>query len=58
MKKVNKKGCEDSFKKCEISEVVKKAIDEALEDVANGRVHTHEDVMEETKKKFRHLFNR
>ena len=58
MKKVNKKDCEDNFKKCEISEVVKKAIDEALEDITNERVHTHEDVMDETRKKFPHLFNR
>ncbi|MCD0464272.1 type II toxin-antitoxin system Phd/YefM family antitoxin [Flavobacterium sp. ENC] len=36
----------------------KAAIDEALEDVANGRVHSHQDVMEETKKRFPHLFNR
>lgn len=36
----------------------KKAIDEALEDVANGRVHSHQYVMEETKKRFPHLFNR
>ena len=36
----------------------KKAIDEALDDVANGRVHSHQYVMEETKKRFPHLFNR
>mgnify|MGYP003406124694 CR=1 FL=1 len=36
----------------------KKAIDEALDDVANGRVHSHQSVMEETKKRFPHLFNR
>jgi PHD/YefM family antitoxin component YafN of YafNO toxin-antitoxin module len=41
-----------------LNDVQKKAIDEALEDVANGKVHLHKDVMEETKKRFPHLFNR
>jgi PHD/YefM family antitoxin component YafN of YafNO toxin-antitoxin module len=41
-----------------LSPAQKKAIDEALEDVANGRVHSHQYVMEETKKRFPHLFNR
>lgn len=36
----------------------KEAIDEALEDVANGRIHSHKDVMDETKKRFPHLFKR
>lgn len=36
----------------------KSAIDEALEDVAKGRVQSHQDVMDETKKRFPHLFNR
>jgi len=41
-----------------LSVAQKKAIDEALEDVANGRVHSHEDVMFETKKRYPHLFNK
>lgn len=36
----------------------KTAIDEALEDVENGRIHSHQDVMEETKKRFPYLFKR
>lgn len=36
----------------------KKAIDEALEDVENGKVRSHQDVMDETKKRFPHLFSR
>lgn len=36
----------------------KAAIDEALEDIAKGRVQSHQDVMDETKKRFPHLFNR
>ncbi|MDX6181074.1 type II toxin-antitoxin system Phd/YefM family antitoxin [Flavobacterium sp. Fl-77] len=36
----------------------KAAIDEALEDVANGRVQSHKDVTEETKQRFPNLFNR
>jgi PHD/YefM family antitoxin component YafN of YafNO toxin-antitoxin module len=36
----------------------KTAIDEALDDVANGRVHSHHSVMEETKKRFPRLFKR
>ena len=43
---------------CLLSDAQKNAIDEALEDVANGRVHSHQYVMEETKKRFPHLFNR
>ncbi|MFH6992740.1 type II toxin-antitoxin system Phd/YefM family antitoxin [Flavobacterium sp. FlaQc-48] len=41
-----------------LSNAQKAAIDEALEDVAHGRVHSHEDVMDETKKRFPYLFNR
>lgn len=36
----------------------KMAIDEALEEAVSGRVQSHEDVMDETKKRFPHLFNR
>lgn len=36
----------------------KKAIDEALEEVENRKVQSHQDVMDETKKRFPHLFNR
>ncbi len=41
-----------------LSTAQKKAIDEALDDIANGRVHSNESVREETKKRFPHLFNR
>jgi prevent-host-death family protein len=41
-----------------LSKEQKSAIDEALEDVAQGRVQSHQDVMDETKKRFPHLFNR
>ena len=41
-----------------LSNAQKAAIDEALDDVANGRVQSHQDVMDETKKRFPHLFNR
>lgn len=58
MKKVKEKDFKDSFEKYEISELELKAIDEALEDISNGRIQSHEDVMEETKKLFPHLFNR
>lgn len=34
----------------------KKAIDEALDDVANGRVHSHEEVMKATKMKYPKYF--
>lgn len=41
-----------------LSAAQKKAIDEAIEDVANGRVYSNENVKQETKKRFPHLFNR
>lgn len=41
-----------------LSAAQKKAIDEAIEDVTNGRVYSNEYVREETKKRFPHLFNR
>lgn len=41
-----------------LSVAQKTAIDEALEDIANGRVHSHEDVMLERKKRYPHLFNK
>ncbi len=40
-----------------LSDAQKKAIDEAIDDLANGRVNSHEKVMEETKKRFPHLFD-
>jgi PHD/YefM family antitoxin component YafN of YafNO toxin-antitoxin module len=49
---------EDEDDECLLSNKQKVAIDQALEDVANNKVHSHEDVMEETKKRFPHLFNR
>ncbi|WP_165571351.1 hypothetical protein [Flavobacterium reichenbachii] len=36
----------------------KEAIDKALEDVENGKMYSHQEVMDETKKRFPHLFNR
>lgn len=36
----------------------KASIDEALEDLEKGRVHSHEDVMEETKKRFPRLYKK
>lgn len=41
-----------------LSNAQKKAIDEALDDVSNGRVYSNDNVREETKKRFPHLFNR
>jgi len=35
-----------------LNDFQKKAIDEALEDVENGKVQSHQDVMEEIKKDF------
>lgn len=49
---------EDEEEKSILSDAQKKAIDEALEDVANGRVHSHEDVMLERRKRYPHLFNK
>ena len=40
---------ENEEEECLLSDAQKNAIDEALEDVANGRVHSHQYVMEETK---------
>ncbi|MCC9062585.1 hypothetical protein [Flavobacterium piscisymbiosum] len=58
MIKVNEKDFKHSFEKYEISELEIKAIDKALEDIANRRIQSHQDVMEETKKRFPYLFNR
>jgi predicted transcriptional regulator len=44
--------------KIKLNDFQKKAIDEALEDVANGRVFSHEEVMIERKKLYPHLFNK
>lgn len=41
-----------------LSDVQKKAIDLAIDDLANGKVYSNESVMKETKKRFPHLFNR
>ncbi|QOG03036.1 hypothetical protein [Flavobacterium sp. MDT1-60] len=41
-----------------LSDAQKAAIDRGLEDVTNGKLHSHQDVMKETKKHFPHLFNR
>lgn len=43
--------------KIELNDFQKKAIDEALEDIANGRVFSHEEVMIERKKLYPNLFN-
>lgn len=39
-----------------LSPAQKKAIDEALEDVANGRVHSHEQAMAKIKSRFPKYF--
>jgi|TARA_B110000967_G_C18576423_1_gene407490 PHD/YefM family antitoxin component YafN of YafNO toxin-antitoxin module len=39
-----------------LSHEQKKAIDEALNDVANQKVHSHQHVMDETKKRFPDVF--
>jgi PHD/YefM family antitoxin component YafN of YafNO toxin-antitoxin module len=49
---------ENEEEECLLSEAQKRSIDQALEDVANGNLHSHQHVMEETKKRFSHLFNR
>lgn len=41
-----------------ISEELKEAIDRGLEDVKQGRVHSHEEVMDQVKKKYPRLFNK
>jgi PHD/YefM family antitoxin component YafN of YafNO toxin-antitoxin module len=41
----------------ELTEMQKRAIDLAFEDIENGRVHSHESVAEQTKQKFPHLFS-
>lgn len=51
---LKKRDKEDSL----LSTAQKKAIDEALEDLANGSVHSNESVREETKKRFPHLSHR
>lgn len=58
MKKVNEKDFRHSFEKYEISELEIKAIEKALQDIANRRIQSHQDVIKETKKHFPHLFNR
>ena len=39
-----------------LSDEQKKAIDEALNDVANQKIYSHQNVMEETKKRFPDVF--
>lgn len=41
-----------------LSDAQKKAIDIAIDDLANGRVYSNESVKEETKKRFPHLFTK
>ena len=41
-----------------LSDEQKQAIDEALSDIVNEKVHSHQQVMEETKKRFPNLFKR
>ena len=41
-----------------LSDEQKNSIDVGLEDIKYGRIHTHEEVKEETKKRFPHLFNK
>lgn len=40
-----------------LNDAQKAAIDRALEDIVNERMQLHKDVMEETRKRFPHLFN-
>ena len=56
MKEVINSNEEDD--QCVLNDAQKAAIDRALEDVANGKVHLHEDVMQETKKRFPYLVGR
>jgi PHD/YefM family antitoxin component YafN of YafNO toxin-antitoxin module len=39
-----------------LSDAQNKAINEALEDIANGRVYSHEEVLLERKTRYPHLF--
>lgn len=39
-----------------LSESQKRAIDEALEDVKNGNIHSNKSIKEQTKERFPHLF--
>ncbi|KAF2082635.1 hypothetical protein [Flavobacterium sharifuzzamanii] len=41
-----------------LNDFQKKAIDEALDNIEKGKVLFHDEVVEETKKRFPHLFNR
>ncbi len=42
--------------KSSLTKTEKSAIDQGLESINNGNVHSHESVMESTKKKFPNLF--
>jgi predicted transcriptional regulator len=46
----------DNSQKEELSPEIKTALDEALESSKQGRVYTHDEVMQKTKAKFPNLF--
>lgn len=50
----NKNGEDESL----LNDYQKKAIDEALDDIEKGKVLFHDEIIEEAKKRFPHLFNR
>jgi hypothetical protein len=52
-----KNSGKDEFE-ANISEELKKDIDKGIEDVKQGRVYTHEEVMEQTRKKYPKLFTK
>ena len=47
-----------TVKRVQLSMEEKEAIDVALKSVEEGRVLTHEEVMEKTRSKYSHLYNR
>ena len=52
------KAIMSSSETCLLSDLQKKAIDEALESIKTEGTTPHNTVMEETKKRFPHLYNR
>ncbi|HAF29856.1 MAG TPA: hypothetical protein DCG75_12505 [Bacteroidales bacterium] len=46
----------ETFDKSEFTPELKDALDQALESSRQGRIHTHEEVMKETRKKYPNLF--
>ena len=52
------KSLMDSSDECLLTNEQKKAIDEALQSIETQGTTPHNDVMEETRKRFPHLYNR